>query len=381
MNNRISYKLNNTLLIIIFGLIIYLPLFIGVIQNDKISSQIEKRNLATRPSTPENISELIQWPSAFNQYYADHFGLRELFTKAYFKIINKINSSSTSKDVTLGQDNWLFLGSVKPGYSSHGDPMGDVTNINLYTKEELKKFAISITQVKNWLAKKGIEYIFVIAPNKHTIYFNKLPHYISKKNDSSAIDQLISYLESYTEIKVIDLRKALLEGKKRHQIYYKTDTHWNYMGANIAQFEIMKIIEKKFPGKISSTLLSSSQFKPSLYKSGDLAQLAKIENIKENDPQPILKNTCAQAYESTVFDFSQSYTTVCKKQQIKALVFGDSFFKHLQPYFSGKFKRVTYVPERINFKALKKYITIEKPDLVIDEVVERTFPYLPKTER
>ncbi len=210
MNNRATAKLNNTLLIIIFGVIIYLPLIIGSIQDDKISSQIEKRNLATLPSIPENISELTKWPSAFNQYYADHFGLRELFTKAYFKIINKINTSSTSKDVTFGQDSWMFLGSIRPGYSSHGDPMGDVTNVNLYTKAELKEFAKSITQIKNWLAEKGIEYIFVISPNKHTIYFDKLPQYISKKNDYSAIDQLIYYLKSLTNIDVIDLRDALL---------------------------------------------------------------------------------------------------------------------------------------------------------------------------
>ena len=152
------------------------------------------------------------------------------------------------------------------------------------------------------------------------------------------------------------------------------------MGANIAQFEIMKVMEKKFPDKISATLLSPSQFKPAYLKKGDLALLAKIENIKENNPQPIFNSPCNQTEELTIPNFSLSYTTACKNQHLKALIFGDSFFKNLQPYFSRKLELLTFIPERINFKALNKYITINKPDIVIDEVVERTFPYLPKTK-
>jgi len=381
MNHRATYKHNNTILSVIFGLIIFLPLIIGIIQNDKISSQIEKRNLTKFPAIPQNFSDLNKFPGAFNQYYADHFGLRELFTKAYFKIISKINSSSTSDDVTFGQDGWMFLGSIRPGYTRHDDPMGDVTNVNLYSDDELKTFAESITQVKDWLAKKGIAYVYIIAPNKHTVYFDKLPEYISKKNKRSATDQLINYLKSHTEVDVIDLRGVLIEAKKSHQLYYKTDTHWNFVAANIAQFEIMKSIEKMFPDEISASLLPPSQFKPASFNEGDLVGFAKIEKIVEADPQPVFDNTCEQAEKPGDSNFSLSFITECQDQHLKALIFRDSFFEALQPYFSRKFKLATYIPERVNFKALNKYIAINKPDIVIEEVVERRLPYLPKLEQ
>ena len=85
MSSHDSLRKNPTILIIIFGFIIYIPLILGVIEKDKITSQIEKRNLATLPKHPTNALEARDFPTAFNAYYADHFGLRELFTKTYFK--------------------------------------------------------------------------------------------------------------------------------------------------------------------------------------------------------------------------------------------------------------------------------------------------------
>jgi len=378
MSSHDSLRKNPTILIIIFGFIIYTPLILGVIEKDKTTSQIEKRNLATLPKHPTNALEAHDFPTAFNAYYADHFGLRELFTKTYFKVINKINGQSSSDHVTFGADDWMFLGSIKPGYTHYGDPMGDVTNINLYTSSELKEFAQAITKKKNWLHARNIAYVYIIAPNKHTIYFDKLPSYILKKNPYSAMDQLINYLTNNTDITIIDVREALSNAKKHQQLYYKTDTHWNYHGANIAQFEILKKIEKMFPERISATKLKPTQFKPFEKNDGDLARFANLSPIVERDPRPIFNSQCTKTLSKTDSHEQHIFSTHCQSQTLNALIFRDSFFTALQPYFSEKFKNATFVAERINLKLLKKYIKIKKPDIVIDEIVERTLPYLPK---
>ncbi len=376
MNTTKAFKQTDITLIIIFGLIIYLPFIVGIFQKDSLTSQVEKRNLTPLPSFPQSLSDLNKFPSTFNLYYADHFGLREFLTKTYFKLINKINKSAASPDVTFGLDGWMFLGSISPGYTSYGDPMGDAVNTNPYTEDELKKFAQSLTQTNNWLNKQGIEYVYIVAPNKHTVYFDKLPEFISRKNKHSATDQLLSYLNTHTKIKTIDLRHALFLAKKNQQLYYKTDTHWNYNGANIAQFEIMKVIERIFPGKISAELHNINQFKLLTLTNGDLAQFAKIE-ASENDPRPIFTNSCPQKDELTDADGAHPYTTTCKSKQLTALIFRDSYTRALQPFFSRKFKRATFIPERLNYESLRKYIVIQKPDIVIDEIIERTLPYLP----
>ncbi|MEE9412149.1 MAG: hypothetical protein V3V22_03760 [Methylococcales bacterium] len=375
MNAHRLYQLEQLMLILFFCMSIYAPLFMGVIQEDKISSGIEKRNLANFPSLPKSFKSLSEYPEKFNIYYSDHFGFREVLTSIYFKLVNTRGNQSSVEDVTIGQDGWLFLGSIKPGYQGHDDPMGDAINVNLFTNKELKDFAKSIVAIKNWLSNKGIEYVYVIAPNKHTIYFEKLPQYISKKNNKSSTDQLVEYLQKHTHVAVVDLRPSLMMEKKYRQVYYKYDTHWNQYGANVAQFEIMKTIKNFFPEKIKPFLLDNNQFKTVTRRVGDLAKFANINNIKEEMPQPVFEAGCTPVNEISDLKKMETHTMVCKTQQLNALIFRDSFFNALKPYISRHFNRSTYIWKRMNYSSLAKYVEQEKPDIVIDEVIERSLPY------
>ena len=378
MRKRKIYKADKIILILVFGLAIYIPFLVGVIQQDKASSGVEKRNLAILPAFPQSIEELKKYPTEFNLYYSDHFGLRERLTRRYFKLLSSLGSQSSVEHVTTGKDDWLFLGSIKPGYTGYGDPMGDAINVNLFSQIELEQFASSITAIKNWLNDRGIEYIYVIAPNKHTIYFDKLPDHISKQNDFSATDQLVNYLRTNTDVSVIDLRSALLEEKNNQQVYHKSDTHWNHYGANVAQFKIMDKINEIFPGKISPVFLTPEQFKISEKTNGDLAKLTHMEEFKEDAPYPIFKDSCTPIQEKTSKE-SNSYITSCDDKELNTVVFGDSFFLTLKPYFSRNFNRFVYVPEKINHKSLSNFIEKNKPDIVIDEIVERELPYIPSS--
>lgn len=73
----------------------------------------------------------------------------------------------------------------------------------------------------------------------------------------------------------------------------------------------------------------------------------------------------------------ETHTMVCNTQELNAVIFRDSFFVALKPYFSRQFYRSTYIWEKINSKSLIKYIEQEAPDIVIEEVVERSLPYTP----
>ena len=274
-------KIDKMILILIFGLAIYIPLLIGIFQVDQISSTVEKRVLTAFPIIPDSILGLNRYPAAFNTYYSDHFGLREQLTQAYFLLIYKVGAHNSVGEVTFGQDGWMFLGNIKPGVRAYSDPMGDVINKNQFSKQQLEKFAQSIMAIKNWLKNKGIEYIYVIAPNKHSIYFDKLPKYISKLNKKSATDQLVNYLQQNTDVHVVDLRPVLLKEKKNNKVYFKTDTHWTLHGANAAQFEIMKEIKSLFPNQVKPIFLTDNQFWLSTRNDGDLASLAKTGVISE----------------------------------------------------------------------------------------------------
>ena len=373
MKDSILYKLNSITLNLIFCISIFIPFLIGIIEEDKDISKIEKRELSKFPEIPKNIEEIKKFPQLFDTYYSDHFGLRNWFTK-YYKLVKYNIGDSPSEDVTIGKEEWLFLGSIAKDYKTWSDPIGDARGANLYSKKELESVAKYMTSLKSWLKKRGIKYIFIVAPNKHSIYFDKLPGYISKVNEQTATDQLFNYLKKYTDVPVVDLRSQLIGEKNKHQVYYKTDTHWNHYGANIAQYEIMLEIEKIFPKQLVPEKIN---LKSGTRGGGDLANFIGVQDFKELNPEPIFEDACLPIKKPINANEREIHTLTCETQEINAVIFRDSFFSALEPYFSRKFKRSTYIWEKVNYPSLSKYIDLEKPDLIIEEWVERDLPYVP----
>jgi len=382
MSYHFSYKADKIILIFVFGVSIYLPLLFGLIKTDLLISNVEKRSLAKLPSLPNSIQAITNYPKALNQYYSDHFGLREQLTSAYFSLIYKTGAINSVSGVTFGLDGWMFLGDIKPHSQSYDDPMGNAIHENIFSEHQLKSFAQSIMAIKTWLNNRNIKYIYVIVPDKHSIYFDKLPTYITKQNKISATDQLVSYLQKHTNVNVVDLRPSLLEAKKHKQIYFKTDSHWNFHGANTAQFEIMKKIELLFPGEITPTFLKNDQFKKDYKNDGDLAILAKTGVITEESAQPIFSHSqwCDLKQDPQPTNKPKIKSFTCQSEGLKAIVFGDSFFGYLKPYVGRYFHKSLYLPPMINYNTVLKVLALKKPDIVIEEVVERNFPYLPTTD-
>jgi len=374
MTKRILFYLNSFLTIMIFVVLIYIPFTIGFIEEDIEISNIEKRTLSKFPSAPKNSNDIKQYPEQFDAYYADHFGLRDWLLGVY-KSFKYSLGDSPSEDVTIGKDGWLFLGSVKKAYTRYSDPMGDVRNANLYSIQDLAAVANYLTHLKSWLNKQGIEYLLIIAPNKHTIYFEYLPDYIQKINPHSATDQLVDYLQQHTNISVIDLRNTLTQEKDKHILYYKTGTHWNNYAANIAQYEIIREIEKLFPQQIQA---EKFQLKNATNKGGDLASYMGFHTFSESSPQPVFEQHCTPQKQPAEARETETHTFICNDKTLNAVIFRDSFFSALQPFFARKFKHSTYLWEKSNFPALVKYIQQENPDIVIEEWVERDLPYVPR---
>lgn len=373
MKDYALYKLINIIVVLIFSIVIFVPFIIGIIEKDKAISVTERRKLSTCPKVSFNLNSIQKFPELFDKYYSDHVGLRERFVK-YYKLVKLILGDSPSDDVTIGRDGWLFLGSFKKGYKNYSDPIGDVRNLNLFSKEDLKKFAEYIVSLKAWLNDKDVEYIFVIAPNKHTVYFDKLPYYISKENSYSATDQLVEYLKYHTTVQVVDLRKQLIEQKNRYQLYGKTDTHWNHYGANIAQYEIMLEIKKLFPDQIDPEIM---KIKEGIGGGGDLAFFIGLNGFNEPDPKPIFDNGCIPVKYPASAKGRETHSFSCDGQKLNVVIYRDSFFAALEPYFSRKFKKSTYIWEKLTYNSLEKYVELEGPDIVIEEWVERSLPRVP----
>ncbi len=376
MKERNSNKANSFMIILIFGTAVFIPFSIGILKKDKAISTVEKRALSQLPNSPKTAKDIRAFPESFEKYYSDNFGLRDWFT-TFYKLAKYRIGDSPSKDVTIGKNGWFFVGSIKYGYKRYRDPIGDVRNVNLYSHHELQIVSKYMKGLQSWLNKKGIKYVFVIAPNKHTIYFDQLPDYISKEHDRSATDQLFEHLQKHTNVNIVDLREPLIQAKEIHQLYYKTDSHWNFYGANIAQYEIMVEIEKLFPNQIHPEI---KPMRDGMKRSGDIANLLGVRILKDHNPLPIFRDTCRLTRHPLGAKGRTTHTFICEGQKLNAVILRDSFFNALEPYFARKFNRSTYIWkwDDQNYSSLTKYIELEKPDIVIEEWVERSLPFIPK---
>lgn len=360
--------LNHLLTVVIFIGIIYTPLITAIITTDLEQSDVEQRVLTKRPHWKRRI-DLNSYCRDFDKYYADHFGFREklVYWHNYAKYWL---GDSAVKSVIIGKKRWLFYAST-----TDGDPIGDYRGLTTLNPDKLAAITKLLEAKSELLKKMGIAYIFVIAPNKETIYGEFLPNYLTKISKVTIYDQLIEHVNK-NKVTLIDLRPILLKNKPNHQLYYQSDTHWNYFGANIAQYEIAKVIADKFPGKIMPQLAEQFSVGPMV---GDLAKMLGLKTIFPETIHFLQLTDCFGNIPQQQDDGHKNPST-CHKSNLKVLFFGDSFGKGILPYFLKYFEQVNYVGIRPQFADINKYIESTKPDLIIEERAERYLQYLSPTD-
>ena len=54
-------------------------------------------------------------------------------------------------------------------------------------------------------------------------------------------------MKAYPDVKVLDLRPLLLEAKQRERVYFKTDSHWNYLGAEVGYNALIAALKNILP--------------------------------------------------------------------------------------------------------------------------------------
>jgi alginate O-acetyltransferase complex protein AlgJ len=137
-------------------------------------------------------------------------------------------ASSTSavqepNPVHIGHDGWLFL------VSGSNSVLDLFKTESSFTDAHAKKWVSLLTQRKSRLAKKGIEYFHMPAPEKITVlhkYFNGDVENIS----GSPITQLSDRYQSEIPCFINPL-PYFAEQPEENPLFWKTDTHWSFWGS------------------------------------------------------------------------------------------------------------------------------------------------------
>ena len=356
-----------------FIFMIYLPLITTDFSTKTEWSSAEKRRLAELPALDLKAKTLTTFPSRFEAYFNDHFGYRNLFIRRYNRIMKKYFAKSPVPNVLIGKNNWLFY--------TFSNLIDDFVGADPFTQSELETWRSNLEHKRDWLAKHGIRYLFVVAPNKQTIYPEYLPDYLQKDRGQSRLQQLSAYLKTHSDVSILDLSTALNEEKQRHRVYYLTDTHWNDRGAYTAYLAIMDRVVQWFPeASVTQNKIIETENIPG--PGGDLAgMLDMADTMREENPVlKVQQTTCSPEISKAVADFmktpadlirSKPFMTKCDTSKLRAVVFRDSFFNAVVPFIAEDFNRIDYVWRPYDHAIMKELIEQQKPQIVIEEMVER----------
>jgi hypothetical protein len=355
-------------LVLIFLFLIYLPLVNSILPMVKPQAIQERRQLAGGPEF--RFDALSDFLSEYRKYYDDHFVLRNLLIKTNSLLHFILFRRSATPLVTVGKGGWLFMAEETP----QRNETDYFRSVSLFGREELENWTRILEARRTWLSARGIEYLFVVVPNKSTIYPEFMPDYIHRVRKVSRLDQLMDSLSLHSKVKILDLRPSLLAAREVYPVYYKTDSHWNDFGAYTAYREIIRYIhdfyadEKPMP-------LSDFEIRRLNRAGGDLAQTMALEKnlLRENSVEmipeiPFYARTVSRVNLSAYVTKSISR---CRTGKLPgAMVVHDSFIHELRPFLAQHFSSMVFIWDW-GLNIYPEIIRRQKPWLVIEEMAER----------
>jgi hypothetical protein len=361
----------NGLLVALFIGVIVLPVarLVGGHQSDMAAT--EQRTLAELPQWSWQADEVTTFPKAFEAFFSDRFPFRDRLIRLHNYVKFAWLGSSPSADVVRGRDGWLFLG-YKSAVNNH-------LRRNLLTERQLETARLNLEGRREWLGRHGTQYLFVVVPDKYTVYPEFAPFGPPDGRMPTRLDQLIDYLGSHSDFRIVDLRAALKEAKPRGPLYYKTNTHWNAEGAFVGYRELIARAADLVPGL---SPLSRSDFvsRPLPPKGQDLAKMLSLENVvlEAGDSLERVDGACGTRH--TVLspgveklpDYRKPFNTTCADPTLpRAVMFRDSFGSELVPFLSEHFQHIIYEWRVYDRQMAEWLVKNQRSHLFIEEVVER----------
>jgi hypothetical protein len=330
--------------------------------------EVENRNPAPWPGWQPS----KDWFARFDAAFSDRFRSRNALIALQHAVVVLGLHSSPVANVVIGRDGWLYFGG-EDGHALDRHYRGTMP----YPQSLVDELAAEIERRRAFLAARGIAYVVAIAPDKSTIYPEHLPAWVTRMAGPTPLERASRALAANRALHFVDLRPVLMKAKRDAQVYYRTDSHWNFLGATAAYEAIIAEVQRAVGAHRLAEAAPAEQppYKPGvdIYR-GDLAGMLGVRGrYVEADIAPLSKvlgnaaQRCAQRVDKDEFPGFEFYR--CPRKTLKLVMYRDSMAIPLIPLLSENFGRAVYVSSRQLDPAL---IEREKPDVVIEEMVERS---------
>ena len=269
-----------------------------------------------------------------------------------------------SRSHVLGDDGWIFWAGNDVIKAWRGELRLDADQL-----DEWRRF---VDWRRHEAERAGADYLFVLIPEKSTVYPERLPARITKAGPSLS-EQVVGALRDNPRLDLLDLTPVLLEQKRLDvagdHAYYETGTHWQIRAAIAGYHAILDHLRPRYPGLTSL----------------DLAKFIKRPKLSNEDNQArhmyvadLFPQVEHAMFPRGGFDFEVVARAESPRRRVtrsdaegpRVVMFHDSFSAYLDAHFATAFPELTMLWSREYDVEL---IRADRPDLVIDIFVERFF--------
>ena len=322
----------------------------------------ENRAPAPWPGWPRDVAAATAWPEAMTRAFTDHVAFRGALVRAQARFRVQVLGTSPSPDVVLGRDGWLFYGT--------DGAVEDHTGTSPFTTTELEVWRTTLQHTHDWLAARGIAYVFVIAPDKHAIYPELLPVNLPRVGTRSRAGQLAEYMRTHGTVTVVDLADAVRQAKPSGRLYHRTDTHWNDLGAHAGYAQTLSALPEALGigphGRDRFRVTSEDAPGLDLARILGLGQVLREEVIRLEPLTPRTARIVEPADPSP--DLMDARVVTETPAGPRAVVFRDSFASAMIPFLAEHFGRAVFAWQDEFDPAL---VEVERPQVVIQQWVAR----------
>lgn len=360
MNKKIR-----TLYIAAFIIIMCLPhVFFALLKNHVDTNNYENRPFNEAPTIGK--TSYMSFSDDFEKFYNDHIPFRNQLIALNNYLGYFLFKSTTSEQVLIGKDDWLFIKDV-----NQGNEIANYTGQGLLDEELMNTLVTNVLANKEFIESKGMEFVIFVSPNKSRVYSEYMPDYLGAPASEYQLKQMMDYFKANTDVTIIYDYDEIMDTKEKLlssniPVYHKVDTHWNPVGGYAGAKSLLKYFGKEMPD------ISELTITPIANTEADLADMLHMKgyfiNSEDNyDVTGYEQNGVIKEIDDNSGNEVISYVSNADDKRI-VYICRDSFAKNMGEYVGTQFARV-YMRHH-NTYTLDDLEAVN-PDIFVFETAER----------
>ena len=322
-----------------------------------------QEGIAPTPAPPQSAKDMARLFSDARFYVTNRYAMKDHFVSWNGRVKIGLFRHSPAPNVVFGRDGFLFLNTAAPIAMAQGQ--------GRLTEKEAVAWRDHFKTAREAFEGRGIAYAFVMGPNKHSIYPDLLPHWLSAVPSEQTRTADIVQAVDGVSLASFDSRAVLLRARASDPdrlLYHPTDTHWTEWGAAIVIDRTLAAlgVPSERPAVVEANLP----------RSGDMARMIGQQEILSASAPVLTANyACTDdrgsPLEITTIDPITPKRLTCGSPQgrpERIVVFHDSFGIPAIPYLASRFEKVEFIRTDAADPAQAEDLSA---DIVLHIIVER----------